>query len=120
MKQRTQYILGMVVMILLCFDLAGCDRGETEKGRACWGVLGMDTLTGEQCEPVDEIVPPSDEDVRNCCAALIPSCHACKEGLTVRQWLDKTCGTDSDSAEYSHWDTEKNEPVWLCRMVIID
>ena len=116
MKQRTQYILGVIVMVLLCFDLAGCESGKTEKGRACWGVLGMDSITGEQCEP-DSIDEP---DGRACCMAFMPSCMACKDGITVREWMDKTCGTDSVNAEYSHWDTEKNEPVWLCKAVIIN
>ena len=113
-------LFGILLILALGIMIAGCESGKTEKGRACWGVLGMDTLTGEQCERVDEAIGPSDRDGRLCCAALMPSCHACKEGVTVRQWLDKTCGTDSIDAEYSHWDTEKNEPVWLCEAVIID
>ena len=109
-------LIGMMIVLILSITISGCERGTTEKGKDCWGLLGMDTTTGEYCEPPTL----SDGDGRACCAALMPSCNACQEGLTVRQWLDKTCGSDSDSAEYSHWDTEKNEPVWLCRMVIYD
>ena len=109
-------LIGMLIVLALSITIAGCESGKTEKGKACWAVLGMDTVTGEQCEPDSEW----DGDGRACCTALMPSCMACRDGITVRQWIDKTCGTGSDSAEYSHWDTEKNEPVWLCRMVIID
>jgi len=55
-----------------------------------------------------------------CCMALTPSCEACQEGIPEDVWLEKTCGLDATDAEYYGWDEDKNEPIWLCQMVIIN
>ena len=49
-------LIGILIVLALSITIAGCESGKTEKGRACWGVLGMDSITGEQCEPdsIDE------------------------------------------------------------------
>ena len=55
-----------------------------------------------------------------CCQALTPECMAQCEGIPVDEWVKNTCGTNAIGAEYAYWDTEKNEPVWLCQSEIID
>jgi hypothetical protein len=80
------------------------------------GFAGM-TIEGEQCEV---IVYPEPTDPVNCCMALIPSCMACADSCSVQEWLTKTCGEGAIDAEYAGWDTEKNEPIWLCQIQIIN
>ena len=60
------------------------------------------------------------EPERQCCMALMPECMAQCEGIPVDEWVDNTCGTNAIGAEYAYWDTEKNEPVWLCQAEIIN
>jgi len=45
---------------------------------------------------------------------------ACQEGVSPDVWLEQTCGTDAVDAEYAGWDEEKNEPIWLCQVEIIN
>jgi hypothetical protein len=52
--------------------------------------------------------------------ALMPSCMACQEGISVSEWKEKTCGTNACNVEYAGWDEDNNEPIWLCQMVIIN
>ena len=103
------FLLGFLIAVIVA-TLMGCDRGTTEKGRPCWGMAGM-TIEGEQCESE----PPV-----QCCQALTPPCAACDAGLPEDEWLEITCGDLAVGAEYAYWDTEKNEPVWLCQAEIID
>ena len=74
------------------------------------------TLMGcEQPTSTSGIEPPP-----ACCAAMMPECMACKEGISEDEWLKQTCGENAIGAEYAYWDEEKNEPVWLCQAEIID
>ena len=111
------FLLGFLIAVIVA-TLMGCDRGKTEKGRDCWGMAGM-TYQGEQCEPID-YPPPWDEPPIACCMALTPSCMAQCEGIPEDVWIENTCGPLAIGAEYAYWDTEKNEPVWLCQAEIID
>ena len=111
------FVLGICIAVILA-TLMGCDKGKTDKGRDCGGMAGM-TYQGEQCEPID-YPPPWDEPPEVCCMALTPSCEACQEGIPEDVWLENTCGIDATDAEYGYWDEIKNEPVWLCKMVIIN
>ena len=111
------FLLGFLIAVIVA-TLMGCDRGKTDKGRDCWGMAGM-TYQGEQCEPID-YPPPWDEPPIACCMALTPSCMAMCEGIPEDVWIENTCGVDAVGAEYGYWDTEKNEPVWLCQAEIID
>jgi len=52
--------------------------------------------------------------------ALIPSCMACADRCTVQEWLEKVCGPNAVDAEYAGWDEDKNEPIWLCQVEIIN
>ena len=104
------FILGVLIAFVVVTMLNGCDRGKTDKGRDCWGMAGM-TYQGEQCEPEPPVY---------CCMALTPPCEACQDGLPEDVWLERTCGINAVDAEYAYWDTEKNEPVWLCQAEIID
>ena len=110
------FILGFIIAAILVTVLSGCDKGKTDKGRDCWGMAGM-TYQGEQCEPED---PPIYDPPVYCCMALTPSCEACQEGIPEDVWLENTCGVDATDAEYYGWDEDKNEPIWLCQMVIIN
>jgi len=112
--QLFYFVLGFTIAAALVM-LMGCERGTTDKGRDCIGFAGM-TIEGEQCE---DIVYPEPEPVY-CCMALIPSCMACQEGVSPNVWLEKTCGLGATDAEYAGWDEEKNEPIWLCQMEIIN
>ena len=111
------FLLGFMIAVIVA-TLMGCDRGKTDKGRDCWGMAGM-TYQGEQCEPID-YPPPWDEPPIACCMALTPSCMAMCEGIPEDVWIENTCGVNAVGAEYGYWDTEKNEPVWLCQAEIID
>ena len=55
-----------------------------------------------------------------CCLALTPSGMACQEGIQEDEWIENTCGEDATDVEYYGWDVDKNEPIWLCQMVIIN
>ena len=125
------FLLGFLIAVIVA-TLMGCDRGKTDKGRDCWGMAGM-TYQGERCEVID--YPPTDppgcwylgnteycepEPPVACCTALTPSCMAMCEGIPEDVWIENTCGVDAVGAEYGYWDTEKNEPVWLCQAEIID
>ena len=112
------FVLGICIAVILSTMLSGCDRGETEKGKPCWGMAGM-TYQGEQCEPID-YPPPWDEPPEVCCMALTPSCMAMCEGIPEDVWLENTCGSLAIDAEYYDWDEDKNEPIWLCQAEIID
>ena len=112
------FILGVLIAFVVVTMLSGCDRGKTDKGRDCWGMAGM-TYQGEQCEPID-YPPPWGEPPEVCCMALTPSCMAMCEGIPEDVWIENTCGINAIGAEYAYWDTEKNEPVWLCQAEIID
>ena len=101
------FILGVLIAFVVVTMLNGCDRGETEKGKPCWGMVGM-TYQGEQCEPV----PPE-----ACCQALTSACMAMCEGIPEDEWIKNTCGELAIDAEYYGWNQEQNEPIWLCQAV---
>ena len=107
--QVLYFALGFVIAAILVL-LMGCERGTTDKGRACSGIAGM-TWEGEACEP---------EPPMYCCMALTPSCEACQDGLSEDEWLEKTCGSNATDAEYAGWDEVKKEPIWLCQAEIIN
>ena len=103
------FLLGVFIAVIVA-TLMGCERGVTEKGQPCSAIAGM-TWEGEACEPEPPVM---------CCMALTPSCEACQEGIPEDVWLENTCGIDAINAEYAGWDEDKNEPIWLCQVVIID
>ena len=114
------FLLGLLIAIIIG-TLMGCERGKTSTGRDCIGMAGM-TYEGEQCEVI-EYPPPWDEEPEppvQCCMALTPTCEACQEGIPVDEWIEDTCGPDVTDVEYAGWNVEEGEPIWLCRMVIID
>jgi|TARA_Y100000310_G_scaffold29302_1_gene27799 hypothetical protein len=88
------FVLGICIAVILA-TLMGCEQPNT---------------TGGIYEE-----PPI-----QCCMALTPECYAQCEGIPVDVWIENTCGINATDAEYGYWDEEKNEPVWLCRMEIID
>lgn len=104
------FILGFLIAFVVFMMLSGCEKGTTNKGRDCIGFAGM-TIEGEQCESEP---PPA------CCMAMIPMCMACQGGVPEDVWLEETCGTNATDAEYAGWDVDSNEPIWLCKAVIID
>ena len=89
------FLLGVMIAVVVA-TLMGCERAETSAG-------------------VIKEEPPV-----QCCMALTPSCEACQEGIPEDVWLENTCGIDATDAEYYGWDEDKNEPIWLCQMVIIN
>ena len=89
------FLLGVMIAVIVA-TLMGCEQADTSAG-----------VIKEQ--------PPV-----YCCMALTPSCEACQEGIPEDVWLEKTCGLDATDAEYYGWDEDKNEPIWLCQVVIID
>ena len=103
------FLLGFLIAVIVA-TLMGCEQGTTSKGKDCIGFGGM-TIEGETCEPEPPVY---------CCAAMMPECMACKEGISEDEWLKQTCGENAIGAEYAYWDEEKNEPVWLCQAEIID
>ena len=109
------FILGVLIAFILVTMLSGCERGKDSKGRACSAIAGM-TWEGEACE-VDIWIP---EPPVQCCAALMPSCMACQEGISVGEWMENTCGPIACDVEYAGWDDEAGEPIWLCQAIIID
>ena len=68
-------------------------------------------------QPEIVLIPPPLPEPKMCCAALIPSCEACKENISVKSWLRNTCGKGATDVEYAGWD---DGPVWLCQMTFID
>ena len=104
------FILGVLIAFILVTTLSGCESGKTTKGRDCIGFAGM-TVEGETCDPEPPVM---------CCMALTPSCEACQEGIPEDVWLENTCGVNAISAEYAGWNTETNEPIWLCEAIIIN
>ena len=89
------FILGVVIAIIIG-TLMGCERADTSAGVIKEG-------------------PPV-----QCCMALTPECYAQCEGIPVDEWIENTCGEDATDVEYYGWDEDKNEPIWLCGMVIIN
>jgi len=89
------FLLGVFIAIIVA-TLMGCEQPQSTSG-------------------VIKEEPPV-----YCCMALTPSCEACQEGIPEDVWLEKTCGIDATDAEYYGWDEDKNEPIWLCQMVIIN
>ena len=89
------FLLGVMIAVIVA-TLMGCERAETSAG-----------VVKEQ--------PPV-----YCCMALTPSCMACKEGIPEDVWIENTCGEDATDVEYYGWDEDKNEPIWLCQVVIIN
>ena len=89
------FLLGVMIAVIVA-TLMGCERAETSAG-----------VVKEQ--------PPV-----QCCMAMTPSCMAMCEGIPEDVWLENTCGIDATDAEYYGWDEDKNEPIWLCGMVIIN
>ena len=81
------FILGFIIAAMLVM-LLGCKPAETTSGIS---------------------YPPSPP----CCAAFIPECMACQEGISVCEWEEKTCG----EADVMGWDEENG---WMCGLVIID
>ena len=86
------FLLGFLIAVIVA-TLMGCEQPQSTSG-----------------------VEPE----RQCCMALTPECMAQCEGIPVNEWVDNTCGTNAIGAEYAYWDTEKNEPVWLCQAEIIN
>jgi hypothetical protein len=98
------FILGFLIAVVLVLSLGGCEQAKTSAG-------------------VDIERPPvylPGWPPVYCCMALTPSCEACQEGIPEDVWLEKTCGIDAIDAEYAGWDEDKNEPIWLCQIVIIN
>ena len=89
------FLLGVFIAIIVA-TLMGCEQPQSTSG-------------------VIKEEPPV-----YCCMALTPSCEACQEGIPEDVWLENTCGLDAIDAEYAGWDEDKNEPIWLCQMVIIN
>ena len=89
------FVLGICIAVILA-TLMGCEQPNSTSG-------------------VIKEEPPV-----YCCMALTPSCMAQCEGIPEDVWLENTCGIDATDAEYGYWDEIKNEPVWLCKMVIIN
>ena len=89
------FLLGVFIAVIIA-TLMGCEQPQSTSG-------------------VIKEEPPV-----YCCMALTPSCEACQEGIPEDVWLEKTCGIDATDAEYYGWDEDKNEPIWLCQMVIIN
>ena len=87
------FILGFLIAFVAFMMLSGCEQPNATSG-----------------------VEPE----RQCCMALTPECMAQCEGIPVDEWVDNTCGTNAIGVEYAYWDTEKNEPVWLCQAEIIN
>jgi len=46
---------------------------------------------------------------RACCRGLVLECAACEEGLTIDQWLSKTCPNGENNAFYGGWDASKKK-----------
>ena len=93
------FILGVLIAFILVTALSGCEQGKTTSD-------------------VWKEVPP--EPPVYCCMAFIPSCMACGTGMTTDEWIKDTCGPNAIDAEYAGWDTDTNEPLWLCQAEIID
>ena len=89
------FLLGVLIAVVVA-TLMGCEQADTSAG-----------VIKEQ--------PPV-----YCCMALTPSCEACQEGIPEDVWLENTCGIDATDAEYYGWDEDKNEPIWLCQVIIIN
>ena len=89
------FMLGVCIAVILA-TLMGCEQPQSTSG-------------------VIKEEPP-----QYCCMALTPSCMAMCEGIPEDEWLENTCGDLAVDAEYAYWDEIKNEPVWLCKMVIIN
>jgi hypothetical protein len=51
---------------------------------------------------------------RACCRGLVPQCKACEEGLSVEQWLARTCPDGANDAHYGGWDEETKKEIWIC------
>ena len=88
------FLLGVFIAVIVA-TLMGCERAETTAGVV--------------------VEPPV-----QCCMALTPECYAQCEGIPVDEWIENTCGEDATDVEYYGWDEDKNEPIWLCQMVIIN
>ena len=89
------FLLGVFIAVIIA-TLMGCEQPQSTSG-----------VIKEQ--------PPV-----YCCMALTPSCEACQEGIPEDVWIENTCGEDATDVEYYGWDEDKNEPIWLCQMVIIN
>ena len=89
------FVLGICIAVIVA-TLMGCEQPQSTSG-----------VVKEQ--------PPV-----ACCLALTPSCMACQEGIPEDVWIENTCGEDATDVEYYGWDEDKNEPIWLCQMVIIN
>ena len=83
------FLLGLLGAWVIVMMLSGCKPAETNGGAY-------------------EPAPPQ------CCAAMLPECEACKEGISVCEWEENTCG----NADVMGWDDEENS--WMCGLVIID
>ena len=83
------FILGFIIAAMLVM-LLGCKQGQTTGG----------------------IYEPAPPEV--CCAAMMPECMACQEGISVCEWEENTCG----NADVIGWDDEENS--WMCGVVIIN
>ena len=89
------FLLGVFIAIIVA-TLMGCGQPQSTSG-------------------VIKEEPPV-----QCCLALTPECYAQCEGIPLDEWLENTCGEDATDVEYYGWDEDKNEPIWLCGMVIIN
>ena len=93
------FVLGICIAVIVA-SLMGCEQPQSTSG-------------------VVKDQPPTDPPVY-CCMALTPPCMACQEGIPEDVWLENTCGEGATDVEYYGWDEDKNEPIWLCQMIIIN
>tara|TARA_R110001592_G_scaffold19917_2_gene81347 strand:- start:552 stop:881 length:330 start_codon:yes stop_codon:yes gene_type:complete len=104
LMQVLYFTIGFAIAAVLVFML-GCTPSSSD--------------SGVYRQPEIILLPeaPPLPKPKMCCAALIPSCEACKENISVKSWLRNTCGEGATDAEYAGWD---DGPVWLCQMTFID
>jgi len=57
---------------------------------------------------------------RACCRGLVPQCAACEAGMTLENWLKETCPNGENDAYYNGWNTNNNEPEWICETANVD
>ena len=87
-------------------------RYSSKKINAVVVLVGILMLGG--CQKED---PCNCEVPRACCRGLVPECAACEEGLTVEDWLKKTCPNGENDAYYGGWDEANQKSIWVCESV---
>ena len=66
-------------------------------------------------QPEIVLIPPPLPEPKMCCAAMAPSCEACKDSVSLEYWLRTTCGEGATDAEYAGWD---DGPIWMCQVIV--